>query len=238
MKKAVDLAKKIYKDPEANWMSHLEELNLHKVFRPVYHHNFTIEIQNKIVAFVIMAYDNDSPWIDPRKDRYQNKLSILDGIDVDIKSPAFAQILNYENDSVQESILSYLTTQTDHRWYEIMSLLEYANKTLLFCNRRTPSKFKTGESQNKETKEMEYDYEFLDPREVAEVNKQKGDLLKKAMEARNTADTMLKTLESDFQKTDHATQGDFGFQFSDPKKFDITSWESRLRKRKSEQTEK
>jgi len=47
MKKAVDLAKKIYKDPESNWMSHLEDINLHKVFRPVYHHNFTIEIQNK-----------------------------------------------------------------------------------------------------------------------------------------------------------------------------------------------
>jgi len=47
---------------------------------------------------------------------------------------------------------------------------------------------------------MEYDYEFLDPREVAEVNKQKGDLLKKAMEARNTADTMLKLWKVIFRK--------------------------------------
>jgi hypothetical protein len=238
MRKAVDLAKKIYKDPEANWLSHLEEQNLHTIFRPVYHHNFTIEIQNKIVAFVILAYDNDSPWIDVKKDRYQNKLSILDGIDVDKKSPVFKAILNYEDDKIQEVILNYLIAQTDHRWYEVMTLLEYSNKTMMFCNRRTNDKVKTGSSLNNETKELENDYEFLDPREIAAVNKEKGDLIKKAMEARKTADDLLKTMESDFQKTDAATQGDFGFQFSDPKKFDVTSWEQRLRKRKAEQSEK
>lgn len=235
MKSAIELAKKIYKDPERNWLPFLEELNLHTVFRPVYKHNFTLEIINKVISFIILAYDNDSSWIDPRKDRYETKLLIMDGIGVERKSPSFNQILNYENDSVQESILSYLTTQTDHRWYEIMSLLEYSNKTLLFCNRRTPNKFKTGESLNDETKEMEYDYEYLDPREIAQVNKSKGELLTKAMEARSTADALLKTLETDFQKIDHATQGDFGFSFSDPKKYDIMSWEQRIRKRKEQQ---
>lgn len=233
MRKSVDLAKKIYKDPEANWLSHLEDLGLHKIFRPVYHHNFTIEVQNKIVAFIILAYDNDSPWIDPRKDRYENKLTILDNIDIDKKSPTFKAIINYEDDKIQEVILNYLLTNTDHRWYEVMTLLEYSNKTLLFCNRRTNDKFQIGSSLNKETNAVEVDYEFLDPREVAAVNKEKGDLIKKAMEARKTADEILKTMESDFQKIDHATQGDFAFAFSDPKKFDVMSWEQRVRKRKA-----
>lgn len=232
MKTAVELAKRIYKDPEENWLSHLESLNLHKIFRPVYHHNFTIEIQNKIVAFIILAYDNDSPWIDPRKDRFENKLAILDGIEVERKSPVFKAILNYEDDKIQEVILNYLISQTDHRWYEIMSLLEYSNKTLLFCNRRTNDKFATGSSLNDATKAVEVDYEFLDPREIAAVNKEKGDLIKKAMEARKTADELLKSLESDFQKADHATQGDFGFAFTDPKKYDVLIWEQRIRKKK------
>lgn len=237
MRKAVDLAKKIYKDPEANWLSHLEEQNLHKIFRPIYHHNFTIEIQNKIVSFIILAYDNDSHWINPKKDRYENKLQILDGIDIEKKSPVFKAILNYDDDKIQEVILQYLMAQTDHRWYEVMTLLEYSNKTMMFCNRRTNEKFQVGSSLNEDTKAVEVNFEFLDPREIAAVNKEKGDLIKKAMEARKTADELLRTMESDYQKTDHATQGDFGFAFSDPKKYDPMSWEQRLRKRRAEQSE-
>ena len=77
MQRNIELAKKMYKDPETNWLSRLEDLNLHIIFRPIYTFNFKIEILNKVVAFIILAYDNNSEWIDIRKDRTQNKISIL-----------------------------------------------------------------------------------------------------------------------------------------------------------------
>jgi len=236
MQKNIELAKKIYKEPDTNWLSHLEDINLHIIFRPIYASNFKIEILNKIVAFIIFAYDNNSEWIDVRKDRNQNKISIIEGIDADPKTGIFQEILADNNDEVKEVILKYLLSQVDHRWQEIMSLLDYHSKTILFCNRKTDDKFLVGSSVDKETNIETKEYEYLDPREVSKINNEKGDLLEKAIRARKTADELLKSIETDYQKVDHITQSEFGFQFTEIKKYDITSWEQRIRKRKDSQT--
>ena len=233
MKQAIDLAKKIYKEPSKNWLSELELLNLHTIFRPVYSNNFKFELPNQIVSFIIMAYDNDGPWIDPRKDRAINKKEIWNGIGGEETSPTFKQILEYDNDDIQQVILKYLLSQTDARWQEIISLLDYSSKMILFANSQTNDRFKIGSTFNEETKVLEDDFKFLDQAEIAKTNAEKGKLLLQAIDARKKAEELLKTLENDFQKVDHATQGDFGFQFSDVRKFDVTSWEMRLRKRKS-----
>jgi hypothetical protein len=74
---AVALSLKIIKDLEKNWLPELELANLHTIFRPVYKHNLTILNINAIVAFVILAYSEDSPWLNVRKDRTINKKEIL-----------------------------------------------------------------------------------------------------------------------------------------------------------------
>lgn len=231
MKTAVDLAKKIYKEPEKNWLSELEEINIHVIFRPVYKENFQIEILNKIVSFVILAYDNDSPWLDSRKDRRENKLSILQGIDVDVKSKIFQQIINYENDKIQEVILNYLVSMTDARWQESMSLLDYSSKMILYCNREVREKNIVDTKIDENGAKVNI-YEYIDPLDVSKINKEKGDLLLKAIAAREKGEQILKSIESDFQRVDAATQGDFNFVFSDVKKFNIMSWEDRIRKRR------
>jgi hypothetical protein len=228
---SVDLAKKMIKDLEANWLSHLEDLNLHTVFRPIYSHNLTILNLNAIVAFVILAYTEESAWINPRKDRFINKEEILSGIGVDPKNKIYKEILYYENDHIQQVVLNYLLFQTDHRFQEIISLLEYADKTLLFCNQKTVDKEPRGTTKTEEKGEITI-YEYLDQAEVSKISREKGDLLFKALDARKRAEEMLKQLENDFQKTDHATGSDYGFLFSDPKKFNITSWEHRVKRRK------
>lgn len=227
----VDLAKKMIKDLESNWLSHLEDLNLHTVFRPIYTHNLTILNLNAIVAFVILSYSEESPWINPRKDRLTNKEEILSGIGVDPKNRIYQEILQYENESIQQVILNFLLFRVDHRFQEIISLLEYADKNLLFCNQKTVEKEPRGTTRTEDKGETIV-YEYLDQAEISKINKEKGDLLFKALDARVRAETMLKQLENDFQKTDHATNSDYGFMFSDPKKFNISSWEHRIRRRK------
>lgn len=231
----VELAKRMIKDLEKNWLSDLELINLHTVFRPIYSHNLTILNLNAIVVFVIMAYSEESPWLNPRKDRIVNKQEILSGIGVDPDNLIYKEIINYENDSIQRVILNYLLFNTDARWQEIVSLLEYSTKMMLFANQKTSDKQKTG-TEIDENKVHADVFEYLDQSEIAKINKEKGELLLKAIEARAKADVLLKALENDFQKVDAGTQSDFGFTYSDAKKFDILSWEDRIRKRKSEST--
>lgn len=230
---AVELAKKIIKDLEKNWLPELELANLHTIFRPIYKHNLTILNLNAIVAFVILAYSEESPWLNPRKDRSINKQEILSGIGVDPDNRIYKEIINYENDNIQQVILNYLLFNTDARWQECISLLEYSNKMMLFCNQRTSEKQKTGTTEDKEKGEIDI-FEYLDQSEVAKINKEKGDLLLKAIEARSKAEVILKKLETDFQKVDAGTQSDFGFTFSDVKKFDVMNWEDRIRRRKQD----
>jgi hypothetical protein len=230
---SVILAQKIITDLEKNWLPEIELANLLTIFRPIYKHNLTILNQNAIVAFVILSYSEDSPWLNPRKDRLINKKEILQGVGVDPENRIYKEIIHYENDAIQQVILNYLLFNTDARWTEIVSLLEYSNKMILFCNQRTSEKEQTGTSIDKDG-EVKESYEYLDQSAVAKINKEKGELLLKSIEARSKAESLLKTLENDFQKTDAATQSDFGFQFSDAKKYDVMSWEHRIRKRKQE----
>lgn len=230
---AISFAQKIIKNIEENHLTELELLNLHTIFRPVYKHNLTILNQNAIVAFIILAYSEESPWLNPRKDRLVNKEEILSGIGVDPSNRIYKEIINYENDAIQQVILNYLIFHTDSRWQECISLLEYANKMILFCNQRTSDKQKTGTTEDEDKGTIDT-FEYLDQSEIAKINKEKGELLLKSMEARAKAEAILKLMETDFQKLDAATQSDFGFTFSDVKKYDPLIWEHRVRKRKQE----
>jgi hypothetical protein len=227
------LAQKMIKDLEVNYLPDLELVNLHTIFRPVYKHNLTILNQNAIVAFVIFAYSEESPWLNPRTDRLVNKQQILSGVGVDPSNRIYKEIIEYQNDTIQQVILNYLLFCTDSRWREIISLLEYHDKMFLFCNQRTADKQQTGTSVDKDGN-VEADFEYIDQLEVSKINKEKGELMIKAIEARQKAETLLKQLESDYQKTDNATQSDFGFQFSDVRKYDPLRWEDRIRRRKQE----
>lgn len=229
---SVLLAQKIIKDLEKNWLTELELANLHTIFRPIYKHNLTILNQNALVAFVVLAYSEESSWLNPRKDRAINKREILEGIGVDPDNRIYKEVINYENDSVQQVVLNYLLFQQDARFVEIISLLEYSNKMILFCNQRTSEKEKTGSSVDKEG-EVTENFEYLDQSEIAKINKEKGALLLTAIEARAKAEGLIKTIEQDYQKLDSVMQSEFGFAFTDTK-VNMLSWESRLKNRKNQ----
>jgi len=227
---SIQLAQRMLKDLEKNYLSDLELINLHTIFRPIYKQNLNILNQNALVAFVIFAYSEESPWLNPRKDRSINKREILEGINVDPSHRIYKEVLAYENDVVQQVVLNYLLFQQDARFVEIISLLEYSNKMILFCNQRTSDKEKTGSSVDGEGQVTE-DFEYLDQSEIAKINKEKGALLLTAIDARAKAEGLIKTIEQDYQKLDSVMQSEFGFAFTDTK-VDVLSWESRLRARR------
>lgn len=229
MAKAVELAKKISKNLEKNWLTELENINLHKIFSPVYRINSSIVNLNAIVAFIILAYDPQSQWLDLRKERLENKSRILDSLDIDISQELFQQILSNSHDVVNDAALNYLNDLTDWRWKTIFTLIDYHSNMIRFANQKTESE-KTYEKIDKEGIKKsiteEYDIDL-----ITKVNKQKGELLELAIQARQKADKLIAEIKKDFVTTDAAVQADFNFSFTDTakEKIDILSWRTFIR---------
>jgi hypothetical protein len=226
MVKAVELSKKISKDLEKNWLPELEEINLHKLFEPVYRLSGNISQLNAIVAYIILAYDNDSSWLNIKADRYSNKLKIINSISDD-KSALILSVIENENESVNDVIANYLENQTTWKWKAIMSLLDFYINTMRFVNQKTETE-KTFDKINKEgeVKQLTQDYD-IDV--VTKVQKQKGELLEQAIDARTKADSLLSEIKKEFVQLDHAVQGDFAFEMTDEKRIDPMSWRAFIR---------
>lgn len=230
MQKALEISKKIIAShSEDNALVILEEINLHITFREIYRLNVTLSKANLIVAFIIMAYDPDSGWIDIRKDRYENKCTILKSLNCDISDPIFQSILQNENEKVNNVILTYLIDLTDWRWHTIYTLLDYHSNIIRFVNQKTATEKSTdvlNKEMEKQTLVEEYDVDV-----IAKVSKQKGELLEQAIQKRKKADELLSEIKKDFVSSDVAVQADFGFSYTDTakKKVDIMSWRSYIK---------
>src|SRR5258708_2614144 len=104
MQKAIDKIRSLSKEMDKNWLPDLEEINLHKIFEPIYRLNFNISNINAIIGFIVLAYDNDSSWLNLKQDRYDNKIKILRSLTEDYRQPQFEEIAKNENDTVNELI--------------------------------------------------------------------------------------------------------------------------------------
>ena len=229
MLKAVELAKKIAQNLEINWLSELKDYNLFKCFEPIYKMDTSIINANTLVAFCIYAYDPDSTKLDIRKDRFENKYSILESINENINSDLFKGVLANENETFNNVVLNYLETLTDWRWPSIFSLIDYHSNMMRFANQKTESE-KRFDKINKEGEVKEITEEY-DIDVVSRVNKQKGDLLDLAIKSRQRAETLLSEIKKDFVNTDTAIQADLGFVFTDTAKerVDCMSWRQWIR---------
>ena len=231
MQKAIELAKKIVHAPKANYVNDLDDLNLLKIFQPLYDLLYPTQDENKLIAFIIFAYDPDSQKLDLRKDRYENKLSIMANIGLDVKKDFIEEILSNSNEKFNHIVLNYLEELTDWRWVQIYSYLDYHSNMIRFANQKTEEERKY-DKMNKEgiVKELKEEYDI---ETIAKINKNKGDLLNQAMDARHKADVLLEEIRKQFVNTDHAVQQDFGFMFTETakKNVDIMSWREFIKKR-------
>lgn len=232
MQKAIEIARKISKDLEKNWLPELEDLGLNKAFEGIYRMmNVSISEANILVSYCIYSFDPDSQKLDIRKDRYENKCSILMSIGADISSDLFKGVLENNNEEFDNVVLNYLEKITTWQWPTIYSLLDYHSSMLRFVNQKTEAE-KSIDKMNKEgevkTLVQEYDIDTL-----AKVHKSKGELLSSAIEAREKAEKLLADIKKDFVATDHATQTDLNFVFTDTAKakVDIFSWREFVRER-------
>jgi hypothetical protein len=234
MQKSIDKIRSLSKEMYKNWLPDLEEINLHKIFEPIYRLNFNISNINSIIGFIVLAYDNDSSWLNLKQDRYDNKIKILRSLTEDYRLDQFEEIAKNENDSVNEVIGEYLIEQTTWKWQQIMTALDFHSNTLRFVRQKMETEKKT-DKMNKEgvVKELTEDYD-IDL--LAKFSKQKGELLKQALDARRDADSLLSEIRKEFVQMDNAVQTDFNFSPTDEKRINPESWRDFIRERNKRKT--
>lgn len=227
MIKSIDLAKKIVKHIDKDHSDLLFDLNLHNTFSPL--KNYSTVLTNQIIAYIIFAYDNDSPWLNLKQDRIENKLKIISGIGADKDSSTFKDILDSQNDTVLDIINTYLQEQTTWKWGHITTLLDYHSSTMRFISKKTETE-KTFDKQNKEggVETLTEDYDID---KITKVQQQKGVLASQALAQRREADQLLLEIKKEFVQVDAATNADFGFEITDEKKLDIYSWGDYIKSR-------
>lgn len=231
MRKGIELADKIKQDPSLNWIAELEYSDLYKSFSPIYNFDTSPKEQNLLTCFVIYAFDPDSLKLDVRKDRYDNKVSIMHNIGINTNSLLIEEILNNSNEIFNNCVASYLEQLTNWRWGTIFALLDYHSNMIRFATQKTEAE-KSIDKMNKEGEIKTLTTEF-DIDVISKVNIQKSDIFKRAIEAREQADKLLEDIRKEFMPTDHATQQDFGFNFTDTskKKVNPESWSEFIKER-------
>ncbi len=216
MQQAVKLAQRMSKQLDKNWLPELEEINIHKLFYPVYTFQHNIITLNTIVAYIILAYDSDSGWINLKQNRLDNKLDILKSLDANADDEIYQSILNLETTDIQDVIHEYLQRQIDWKFKTIIACFDYHSKHIRSATEPIAPT-------------------VIDELEKAKINKTKGELLKESIRQRTVGEELLLELKKDHVKLDHVTQSEFGFMASDIEKTDPLSWRQYIRNLKKKQ---
>src|SRR5690606_19314881 len=150
------------------------------------------EDKNRIICFIIYAYSPHSLWLDLKRDRIENKMRILESLGANIKKDIFQQTISNSHEIVQMSVFNFLEEIKDWRWPTIFNLLEFSSKMQRFATEETAEekkyqkKDKDGETHNIT--------EEIDIKVIANVNKEKGNLLDQAIAKRREADKLLEEI--------------------------------------------
>lgn len=138
--KVYDFIRANLKKLEKSWTEELEALNiwddvsdLYCISTDIKNGSFIPEYQaNTILAFIVMAYDNRSEFLEPHKDRYDNKVKILTRLagPAALNNSIFNNLVYSLHDDCNKVINWYIDYQRDWRWKDVLVSREYAAKTM------------------------------------------------------------------------------------------------------------
>lgn len=230
MQKSIEVTRTISKNLSVDHSSLLEDYNLHYTLGGIYRLKIDIEDQNRIICFIIYAYDPESLWLDLKKDRDSNRNRILENLGANTTLKIYDSLRSRNDDIINMCVFNYLEELKNWKWAIIFNLLDNAAILQRFASEETEAE-KSYQKMNKdgEVKTITSD---IDVETLVKAHKGKSDLLDQAISKRRQADALLDELRKEFVSTDQATQSDFGFNFTDTaKKKDILSWRSFIREK-------
>lgn len=126
----LDRLKVLRRNLDGDWTNDLEELGLWDEVAPLYSNLTQRRDANIIVTYVAFAYHAKSIYLDPFKDRLENKKSIMmriAGKDCFDRELFLDAVLG--GDAIIDEIIEFfINDQRDWRWNTIVSNMEFASK--------------------------------------------------------------------------------------------------------------
>jgi len=221
MQKAIQAAKIISKNLDADATPTLEEYNLHTAFDSIYFMGLDNKITNTLICAIIYAYDASSNWCDLKKTSNDDKLNILKGLKADMAIEWYTHFIELTNEDINNAIGDFLDLQPDWRFSQVLRSRDFHSKSL---------------------KEKNPDFTGLDNDKVIKAKEALGKYIREGLNHRKIADEYILQIEKDYVNLNHRTEQDFGSKFSDLEltKTDPLSWRQfiqRLNEKKKAATE-
>lgn len=213
MQKGIQIASKISKDLEKNWMSELQEYNLHKIFEPIFRLNVTIADANTLVCAILYSYSAQSKWLDLKSDGASINKNVLLGLGADVNKEIFQEFICLSNDDITDTIGAYLDTQSDWKFCTIRRMIDFHAKTM---NQKEPN------------------WSLVDEEKKPKVLENMSRAMNEGVRQREASDKLIEQIERDYVALNHKTESDFGMKFTDnATKSDILSWRTFIKKVRS-----
>lgn len=197
MSKILDLIINLKIDFTRNWQDALDGAGIWDDVKALYQKKWPTEFCNRVLAFVVLAYDNDSGWIESHKDRWGNKERIATKLGLNIKEERVKDIIENSSEVVLDLVAWYIDTQTDWRWDAVLSHYEHASEMMRFAKQKTDDRIFVDEEEGGKKVFREVDIETL-----SKGNTAKGKNLMDAIEHRKQGDALLKEMQADFVQLD------------------------------------
>lgn len=219
MSKILDSILTLKSDMAASWMREFDRINIWEDVRVLYDMGWENEFTNRIVAYIVLAYDNESGWVEIHKDRMENKQKIMQRLGGNLKDPIIRSIIADELGEVAEVIGWFVAYQQDWRWETIIACFQYHSNMMRFSN-------SVAAVPEDEDDEDDYDVpeddialwkdsfrqkagakkkkkpSYLSEDKVAAVNLKKGDTIQKAIERRREGEAMWQEIQKEFVQLD------------------------------------
>lgn len=136
--KVLDFIDKNLKNLEGNWRDGLESLNIWEEVSTLYYHTTdhvkAIKITeleaNTALAFIVKSYDMHSLWLEPHKDRFDNKVKIITRLagPAALTNSFYNEMVYCQDEACNDVIDWYINYQRDSRWNKIISNKEFASQ--------------------------------------------------------------------------------------------------------------
>jgi hypothetical protein len=192
--------------PEDNWSEELDKVNIWHMVQPLYKEIEDRRTANIILAFIVLAYDASSDYLQITKDRLMDKRSImmrLAGESCFDKEIFLQAVLGDDGGPIDSTIEWYIDQQKDWRWQTIVTGIEFHS--------RAQALSKGADS----LKDMH----------------SAGSTLNVAEERREKADRYLDNIRTEFADLDTALEKEDRVKVSERLSNDPTVWEMFIKRR-------
>lgn len=132
--KILDLIYVLIRDIESDWQPALDEINIWLDVQDLYFYSKIKEPHhaNIILAYIVLAYDGNSKWLEPHKDRHDNQIKILTrlaGMSA-MQNPFYNDLVFGFDKMILQMINWYVDYQKDWRWKDIVAADTYHSTAL------------------------------------------------------------------------------------------------------------